>query len=236
MQQIDDFSDQRHKSWCIHCGQPLGSRQPNRDHVPSKSLLLEPSPANLPVVKICVSCNQGFSLDEEYFLAFLGSVLTGSTDPANQTNPRVQRILERSPQLRLRIESSKEVVETADGDQELRWKPERFRIERILVKNSRGHVYFELGESLLDEPESVWFEPLSSFDANNRDEFETIESAVGWPEVGSRMMSRIVAGGDFAGGWITVQEGVYRYAVTYGGGITVKMVLFEYLGAEVRWA
>jgi hypothetical protein len=49
----------------------------------------------------------------------------------------------------------------------------------------------------------------------------------GWPEVGSRMMSRMLTGQDMADGWIVVQEGVYRYAVGQNGGMLVRSVLFE---------
>ena len=80
MDQIEEFTDQRQKAWCVHCGQSITELETSRDHVPSKSLLLKPHPANLPIVQVCKSCNNGFSLDEEYLVAFLGSVLVGSTD------------------------------------------------------------------------------------------------------------------------------------------------------------
>ena len=57
-----------------------------------------------------------------------------------------------------------------------------------------------------------------------------------WPEVGSRIMTRILTGEDFNNGWIVVQEGVYRYAVSYADQILVKIVISEYLAAEVCWS
>jgi len=84
MQNIQEFVDRRHKAWCIHCTKELVSVETNRDHVPTKSLLREPYPPNLPVIEICKVCNQSFSADEEYLVAFLGAVLTGSTDPSIQ--------------------------------------------------------------------------------------------------------------------------------------------------------
>lgn len=57
-----------------------------------------------------------------------------------------------------------------------------------------------------------------------------------WPEVGSRALQRVVEGTDLDGlGWITVQPGRYRYSVTANGGVTVRMVLSEYLAGEVIW-
>ena len=47
-------------------------------------------------------------------------------------------------------------------------------------------------------------------------------------------MLRLLATGECgAGGWIEVQNGVYRYAVDESP--RVRMVLREYLAAEVAW-
>lgn len=100
MDNIAEFVDERHKAWCIHCGNCLEAGDANRDHVPSKCLLLEPYPANLPVIPVCKACNEGFSPDEEYMATFLGCVLAGSTEPDRQTNAGVAAILRHSPGLR----------------------------------------------------------------------------------------------------------------------------------------
>ena len=63
---IEEFVDERQKSWCIHCGAWIGGVETNKDHVPSRALLLKPHPANLPVVQICSACNKSFSANEEY--------------------------------------------------------------------------------------------------------------------------------------------------------------------------
>jgi hypothetical protein len=36
--------------------------------------------------------------------------------------------------------------------------------------------------------------------------------------------------------WIEVQEGRYRYAAIADGRVSVRIVIDEYLAAEVRWA
>jgi hypothetical protein len=72
-----------------------------------------------------------------------------------------------------------------------------------------------------------------------REEFEGVagtDALASWPEVGSRMMTRLMTGRDFSvGGWITVQCDVYRYAVLVGDLMVVRSVLFEYLATEVCW-
>ena len=73
---------------------------------------------------------------------------------------------------------------------------------------------------------------------DEREAFERDDDAFGiWPEVGSRALQRVlVAGTDaFAGGWVTVQEGNYRFRTSQGNGLTVKIVLREYLGCEIVW-
>lgn len=172
MQQIEPFADERNQSWCIHCTRWLSDVKVNRDHVPSKSLLYRPYPANLPVVEICEDCNSGFSKDEEYLLVFLSAVLSGSTDPACQSNPQAAAVLRRNEKLKARIERAKTAYETIGGKTETVWKPEPDRVRQVLVKNARGHAYFEYGEPLMDDPARVWFTPIQCLASEERAAFE----------------------------------------------------------------
>lgn len=97
MEEIEHFTDDRHKALCIHCGSPIIDRHTNRDHVPTKGLLERPLPPHVPQVEVCKECNTGFSLDEEYFVTFLSCVEAGSTDPSVQRNPKIGRALTRNP-------------------------------------------------------------------------------------------------------------------------------------------
>jgi hypothetical protein len=235
MEQINEFFDERQKAWCVHCGGWIAEFKTNRDHVPSKSFLRKPLPKNLPVVEICKACNEAFSLDEEYVITFLESVLAGSTDPGCHNNPNVARGLKRNKKLRASIETSRTEYVTRGGETRSVWKPETDRIDRIIVKNARGHAFFEYGEPMLSEPESVWTKPLEFLSSEERAEFENIELGSGWAEVGSRMMTRQISGQDLSGPWVVVQDGVYRYSVAQQGLILVRSVLFEYLATEVYW-
>lgn len=106
--------------------------------MPSKVLLREPRPANLPVATICTACNNGFSADEEYLSLFLHCVLAGSTAPDRHDNEKVARALRRHAKLRARIEGSKTAHRAADGETRLVWMPETERVNRVIVKNARG--------------------------------------------------------------------------------------------------
>jgi hypothetical protein len=238
MQEIKDLSDERHKGWCIHCGSWLADKEVSRDHVPTKAFLREPYPSNLPVVSVCVDCNRGFSKDEEYFIAFLGSVMAGSTDPKSQGIPAARRILGRDSVLRARIERSKRTDEAPGGETRFIWQPQNDRIDRVIIKNARGHAFFEYGEPLFEAPAYCRCRPLETLTSAEREEFENVRfgDLAGWPEVGSRMMTRVITGQDLAGPWIVVQDGVYRYAVPQSpDGLLVRIVIAEYLGAEVCW-
>lgn len=236
MDRINDYSDVRHKAWCIHCTAPLANRETNRDHVPSRSLLDKPYPPELPVVKICASCNISFSRDEEYFAAFLGAVLTGSTDPDVQRIPAAESVFRRNPSLRARIDRSRKDFETIGGESRTIWEPEMDRVKNALVKNARGHVYFEFGQPAMGEPAHFYAVPLETLTGEEREAFLAMPTIDVWPEVGSRMMTRIATGQDMEDGWIVVQDGVYRFAVAEDDGFTVKIVVREYLAAEVFWS
>ena len=238
MDLIDEFVDERNKSSCIQCGAWIDEIDTSKDHVPSKVLLRRPHPENLPVVAICTACNNGFSADEEYLALFLRCVLVGSTNPKRHTDDRIARALRRHTKLRERIERSKVESPTVDGDTRIVWTPEAERVERIVVKNARGHALYEYGEPMLSEPEHVWARPLETMTAIERTDFYSGMHAgftALWPEVGSRMMARVLTGQDMRDGWIVVQDGIYRYHAEQCGVMCVRSVLFEYLATEVYW-
>jgi hypothetical protein len=87
---------------------------------------------------------------------------------------------------------------------------------------------------MLSEPDSIAAVPLASLSQEQRSTFEDVGMNV-WPEVGSRMMTRVATGQDLLNGWVVVQKDVYRYAVLQEGTLTVRSVIRDYLGTEVRW-
>lgn len=225
MQQIRPFVDDRVGNCCAYCaGVP-----DTRDHVPSRVLLDEPYPENLPVVPCCASCNASFSLDEEYLACVVDCVIAGTTEPGSVQRQKVRRLLTARPALRRRIAQSR--VEGLTG---LVWEPEAARVEHVLLKLARGHAAFDLGEPQYRDPDRVAFMPLAKLDAQTREVFETVPHAHLWPEVGSRAMQRM-AETLSSPAWIDVQPGRYRYLATVEGGVLIRVVLSEYLAGEVRW-
>ena len=249
----DDFSDLRHKAWCIHCSTPIQSTESNSDHVPTKSLLSKPVRADgakhdrgvsdsfgyLPQIRICKSCNSSFSKDETYLLCVLHAVLSGTLYPDPQTQPEAYNILR----------SNRHIVrELREGPGGQMWLfndlepftlyPDPNRIARVVVKNARGHIHHEIAERADGPPDHVAFVPLHILDEHKRAAFESCgEGEIGiWPEVGSRMMERILTRGDMDGGWVIVESNRYRFAIDWRGDITVKTVIWEYLATETRWS
>ena len=102
MDQLRDYSDERLRCFCVHCGGSTGTR----DHVPSKVLLDEPYPENLPSVPACSQCNSSFSLDEEYVACLIECILAGSTDPTRINRMRIRDILKKRPALTSRLQQS----------------------------------------------------------------------------------------------------------------------------------
>lgn len=236
MKSLPDFVDERHKAWCIHCGEVLASVETNLDHVPSKSILDRPFPENLPTIRICRSCNTSFSNDEEYFIAFLGSVLAGSANPDHQVVERAEKTLSQNLRLQHEIEAQLRVEKDSDGNDRVVFVPDIERIRNVVIKNARGHVFFEHGQPALGEPANVAIEPLQNLTPEAVRLFEKIDYGPGWPEVGSRLMSRLISGEDMrADGWVIVQPNVYRFAVVDDGQFVVRTVIREYLATEVVW-
>jgi hypothetical protein len=228
--------DDRQKTWCIHCARSLVDVRRTRDHVPTKTLLHPPYPPNLPIVMICHECNQGFSTDEQYIVALMSSVLAGSSEAEAQVNPSARRILRYNRVFRADIEVSLNKHTTLDGNAQLSWRPDEARIRRVVLKNARGHAFFEYGEPMSHDPVSVSFVPLPVMTPEERGRFEDIPSTGLWPEVGSRMMTRVMTGQDLDGPWVVVQDAIYRYGVTQiDGGLLVRSVIHEYLSTEVFW-
>ncbi len=233
MKQTKDYSDVRNRGACIHCGEDLKSRSKNKDHVPTKCLLDRPLPDNLPTITICEQCNTSFSKDEEYLCIFLTTVLTGHLDPDPNQFPKAAASLKNNFGLRTRISRARR--EHNEGT-EVSWQPEIDRVHHVIAKNARGHVFFELGEPLAYPPSLVECLPVSQMTVEQRDAFERISPGSFWPEVGSRLFQRVVGTEPIVDGWISVQEGVYRYAIVQNPGeVVVRTMIRDYLATEVAW-
>jgi len=241
MEQLNNYADNRLINGCIYCAGTADTR----DHVPSKCLLEQPYPTNLTVVGCCESCNQDFSKDEQYFVCLIESVLCGSTDPEKINRPSVARIMQNSPALRNRIETSK-----IDVDGQIAFVPEMERVCKVMLKLARGHAAYELSQPCRIEPDHFWCGPLSSLSQEDREVFDSVHFQHTLGEVGSRNMQRQLVmqmtmlsedgeqkyGGMIINDWIDVQNERYRYnAIDDMGVQIIRIVIAEYFACEVAW-
>jgi hypothetical protein len=221
------FADERALSSCVYCGGLTGTR----DHVPSKVLLDQPYPDDLPVVPACVECNNSFSKAEEYLACLVDVERAGTVEPSLAHRPRIARILCERPALAARLKAARQLLD--DG---FVFTVEHERVEQVMLKLARGHAAFELNEPQYEPPAAFWASPLHLLTREARSAFETWEAPDIWPEVGCRAMQRLLAkigsGGD---GWVTVQPERYRYLVAWGPPTIIRMVLSELIACEVTW-
>jgi hypothetical protein len=246
MDQVKPFSDERLRQACVYCGGATGTR----DHVPSRVLLDEPLPDNLPVVDACSSCNSGFSEDETYVACLIDVVQASIADPDLVQRTKIARILREQPQLRAKFERARRVTHGV-----VSFDVESARVRNILLKLARGHAAFELDERRRDEPARVLITPLAQLEPGAREDFETPPVVSLFPEVGSRAMQRMsvvtldlasvdepshIVSEQFVLGpeWMEVQPERYRYlaAALDAGGVVVRLVLSEFLACEVTWS
>ena len=195
MKQIYHFSEQLSSADYIPCAEQNHSGRYSRDHIPTRALLNTPYPENLMDVGMCQECNSGFARDEEYFVAFLASVISGSTEPDPVKFPAASRILAHNRRLRNRIDAARRIETTLGKDTLVTWTPELERIERVIVKNARGHVLFELGQAIEMPPNHVAIAPIQQLTPMQLSQFQHPQGPSLWPEVGSRLMLRLARNG-----------------------------------------
>lgn len=127
---------------CIYCG----ARAETRDHVPAKLLLRRPFPENYRTVPSCRTCNEGFSLDEEYLRLLIG---IASFDPQimaeNHQGQYIDRMLNRSRRLEDRINASLSIAKNG----RVYISPEMIRINRVCAKLACGLFALRYGAGRL---------------------------------------------------------------------------------------
>lgn len=231
MRKVQNFADDRNKGWCVHCGGP----NETRDHGPSVVFLDDPLPADLPACPSCEQCNQGFSEDEAYLAALLECVIAGGADPSKIQRPKIAALMRNRRRLVEELAATR-----SNHDGQVVFNPDEARVRKVILKLARCHVAFELNQPRTDEPERMWWRPLMQMTADEREKFEnpTTGDLAGWPEIGSRAMSRmLVFDGEVFGDdpWLEVQARRYRYRVDEADGFQVRMVIRDYLACEVVW-
>lgn len=219
-------------SGCIYCSKPARTRE----HVPSKTLLIEPFPENLPTIPACFECNNGFSADEEYFICFL-EVLKSKVYGNYSISEHVNGILSKKEVLYRLIESQ---ISCKDAYIHLSFDINRFT--RIIAKLAIGHASYEYDDLNFDGATDLRFEFAPNISEKYKAEFKRPQLLNVIPEISSRfscnacIIQNVDTGEEFTlSDWIIVQEQRYSYNVSLNdsGGVSVKMIILDFLYCQV---
>lgn len=217
------FSDKRLAGSCVYCRERPGTR----DHVPASVFLDKPYPTNLPVVESCRECNQDASLDEEYVACLIGFASEGAG--ASSHRAKVARILDRKPALAALV-----AQHVAVGADSVTFAPDDERLSRVLSKVARGLATFETAVAT-NADVSLRYTPLLELDEASRDRYYAVAVPELLPEIGSRMMQRVLVTDEqrVTNLWEELQPERFAYAVEVLGDVTrVKFVVGEFLTVE----
>jgi hypothetical protein len=214
---------------CSYCGEEPDTR----DHVPSRILLDEPFPENLPVVPCCHKCNQGFSLDEEYIACLIECVICGTTEIDRLQREKIRLTLERNVSLHQKISNA---MTSENGH--VFFNVEVEQLKNVILKLAKGHAKYENSEPIFEEPRHFGFKPLPIMSQNEIDYFFADTELIKSPEVGSRAMQNLVINktNKALSHWTTVQLNNYSYCVIQTlESLTVRIIIRNYLAAEMTW-
>lgn len=233
------FSDERLDYSCSYCGEnaPI-----TRDHVPSRILLDDPFPENLPLVGCCRKCNSGFSKDEEYFASVIECIIHSTSNPELLSREKIKKVLRHNSKLRQRIESSfteEDPVLFDDIEKRLYLRIESERFNNVLTKLAKGHIKFEHSTPMLENPNIIWFKYIGDLSEDEHTAFFNIEDSGKITEIGSRAFHKIYVENKiqpFHNNWEIVQEGQYVYCVSNDlKQTTVRIILSNYLACYIAW-
>lgn len=229
MRQIRPFSDSRLENMCSYCGE----KPDTRDHVPSRILLDEPFPENLPVVPCCNKCNQSFSLDEEYIACLIECAICGTTDIDELKREKIKQTLNRNESLHHKISNS---MTSSKGT--VSFEIEVERLKNVILKLAKGHAKYENSEPMLDDPKHFGFKVLSAMSQDEIDRFLADTELIKSPEVGSRAMQNMTfnKNKNILSHWSVVQPHNYSYCVTNTfDSFSVRIIIGDYLATEIIW-
>jgi len=224
-------------SECVYCGNEANTRE----HVPSKTFLAQPFPADLSTVPACLTCNNSYS-DDELFLSLLIQMLKQRYYGSDYNfSP------ETSSKMARNVRAVRDINTALDNNDISYFHPQ---ISRVLTKLAIGHSVYELADGYFTDDDGVTPDSASvRYDFLNNRSQEEVNEFMGYfditnevmPEVGSRVfcdrllvLDNNVGERQFLLDWVNVQKSEYTYTCfKFGNEIVVKMVINDFLFAEI---
>lgn len=224
MLQRREYGEGHPERMCCYCG----AWADTVDHVPSKVLLDEPYPENLPVVPCCRKCNEQFSLDEEYVAVLLECVRLQTFEPSLFKRKKIRKIAEHNPAI---LRTVRETIHPLlDGHFTI--DPENARLNRVLTKLIAGHLRFEGLDQLFlhDGLDITFYQGIHANQEFYRQFHTPIYSGL-LPEVGSRALMTMVENGRAGSWWFEVKPDIYEYCVAPDNS-EVRIIIQDFYGVR----
>ncbi len=227
--------DKSRENGCIYCG----NRADTREHIPSKVLLSEPYPENLPTIPACFECNNGFSADEEYFVSFL-ETLKSAIYVDYSISDHIVKIFNHTPALQEMVTSSIHLE-----NKTVFFSYDEIRFKRVINKLAVCHAGYEFDHVDFNDPISTKISFIFNMTPEDISEFTAPEIMNCVPEISSRFTSNYCIIQNIDNGeayllndWIVVQEGRYQYYVYLNthGGVSIKMIILDFLYCQVDFS
>lgn len=230
-QRLRNIGDNRKIDRCLFCNRY--NVELTREHTPSKILLDEPLPENLPITYTCKDCNSSFSIDEEYFACILEASKCHSIWLDDLVRFKVRRTLQKNKELYKTIANS--------FDQETkRFSFDLKRLKHIAIKLAICHLAFEMNEIVNDNPN--YFDFFLRDEVNDRkiEDFDTLIEISVICEISKCYENMIILESSqdtrLFYAWQIVQEGQYRYMCAFSDDkYIVRIVIGEYTFFEMHW-
>ncbi|NMB84190.1 HNH endonuclease [Candidatus Roizmanbacteria bacterium] len=173
---------------CVYCGEKFPIKEKSPDHIPSKSLFPKGKALNNPIkIPSCRTCNQSFSLDEEYFRIFLVNQTVDDSFIASQLfYTKIADSIKRRPQIGHKIMNNMKLVDlytksgiylgkkTAIRFSDEDWK----RYHHVLDKYIKGIYYHYQNKRVEDSGFVIRHKMIKHMDLINKDLFKTVKACL----------------------------------------------------------
>ncbi|SEG03004.1 hypothetical protein SAMN05421847_1335 [Halpernia humi] len=222
MQQVHPQNDERYDNICCYCQNSFKNNK-TKDHIPSKVLLDEPFPENLPIVFCCYDCNQSFSTDEEYFACIIEYLVAGTKNIEKIERKKIKNILNQKKYLKNKIEANiteNNGVLTIHFDESV--------LKKVLSKLVFGHMSYELSNPYIQTPNFIGFNTIDNLNDFEYQEFISDSFVDIIPEVGTRAsLNHIIQNQKLISTWKIVQKNNYQYKLQILDNETVLKVIIR---------
>lgn len=215
---------------CPFCGNPADTQ----DHVPSKGFIDNIPKEGLRTIPCCKTCNNSFSLDEEYTFCAIECYVCETLTTEGIQREKVRATLNHSPKILYSIQ------ELNKGNTSNHIKIDWERVKNTIRKNLIGHAYFELSVEI-EDIQDFWVTDVNCLNKTEKDVFFSVELSKIYPEIGTRLSTTpmiITLDGQplnyLINNWQIVDDQNYKYFVSVKDKI-VKACIRNRIAAYMRF-